>query len=79
MVLAIALDPFAQQLLQYRTLTVFVDNPVMPGTFGTTIARAGRYSKGTEVRMSIVSINCKSQIFNAKIRSQHELITLISH
>lgn len=59
MVLAIALDPFAQQLLQYRTLTIFVDNSVV--TPGTAIARAGRYSKGTEVRISIVSINCQLQ------------------
>lgn len=54
-VLSIALDPFAQQLLQYRQTTVLVRDELSR----VRIMRAGRYSLGMEVRLSLVRLNCK--------------------
>lgn len=53
-VLAVGMDPFAQQLLQYRqSVPHFVE------TDRVTIARAQRYSKGTESRTQVVMLRCK--------------------
>jgi hypothetical protein len=54
-VLAVAMDPFAQQLVQYRQELDFV--PTTPTK--ATIARGIRYYKGTELRQQIAGIKCK--------------------
>ena len=51
-VLAVAMDPFAQQLLQYQQTTMFIND----SSNRTAILRANRYSKGTEIRVSLASI-----------------------
>ncbi|KAK0639797.1 hypothetical protein B0T16DRAFT_337422 [Cercophora newfieldiana] len=51
-VVAVAMDPFAQQLLQYQQRTTFINDP----DNRTTILRANRYSKGTETRISLAAI-----------------------
>ncbi|KAK5653985.1 hypothetical protein OQA88_7661 [Cercophora sp. LCS_1] len=51
-VVSIAIDPFAQQLLQYRQTTSFIRD----ASGRTTIARAGRYSRGSEARLTLAQI-----------------------
>ncbi|KAK0622713.1 hypothetical protein B0T14DRAFT_564141 [Immersiella caudata] len=50
-VLAVAMDPFAQQLLQFRQTTALIDDP----SNRTAIFRASRYSRGTETRTAAPS------------------------
>ncbi|OJD28995.1 uncharacterized protein BKCO1_990001 [Diplodia corticola] len=51
-IIALAVDPFAQQLVQYRQELVFTTSP------DTTVARAQRYSQGNQVRMSLMLDPC---------------------
>ena len=51
-VLAVAMDPFAQQLLQFRQANSFINDD----SGNTNISRASRYAKGTETRISIAAI-----------------------
>jgi hypothetical protein len=54
-VLAVALDPFSQQLLQYREMQDFVVDPLGQ----TAITRAQRYSKGTIFRTGFPMLGSK--------------------
>jgi hypothetical protein len=57
-VLAVAMDPFAQQLLRFRPAPDFVSDE----SGRTAIARAQRYSKGTERRLQLTGIRCKPDL-----------------
>lgn len=54
-VVSIAIDPFAQQLLQYRQTTAFIRD----ASGRTAVVRAGRYSRGSETRLGLARIQCR--------------------
>lgn len=49
--LDIAVDPFSQQLIQYRQDTVYIQDTQ------TTVSVAGRYSKGSEFAVQLAGID----------------------
>jgi hypothetical protein len=52
-VISLAVDPFAQQLVNYRQKLIFSNDT------NTTIARAQRYSQGNQIMMTMMADPCK--------------------